>query len=173
MRYVFILFIALFAASCGTEAEPEDVFEEYKIGSWMMTSETSAEWQGDNTAHKFTNNSHTDTLVFDSPDNTALFLEAGDDDGWTDLIVIDSTMTEVLPFEMKVDRMQSLGYGGISTNVYDDHTKVTVELGIGCTQSIEETDTIQMIWGEIEDPVLVYDFRAYGFSTTFFEIHCP
>ena len=168
MKYLPLLLILLIA--CGTEVEPEDVFEPYQVGSWMITSETNAEWVGVNA--KF-NSTESDTVTFLSPKDNAINIEETDDRQAL-IVYSDSTYTNQR-VEPVYPPMQAISIISFSTNVHDSHIDINIPIQFDCNyQGYDNLSILQFDYSDREtlETLKVFRFDVEGMHKALYEILC-
>ena len=168
MKYLPLLLILLVA--CGTEVEPEDVFEPYQVGSWMITSETNAEWVG--VKAKF-NSTESDTITFLSPTDNAINIEeTGNREAlitYTDSTYANQRVQVVYP------PMQAIELSGFSTQVYDEYVDIEIPVGFDCNyQGWDNTSILQFDYSDPEtlEVKQVFRFDVDGIHEALYQILC-
>lgn len=119
----FLLAALLIGCKSNTGVEPDNTFEPYTVGTWLITSETTASWIGKNGKNKIAS---ADTVFLTHPDGKSLEIwkdSTNTNEGSFILTFIDSTYTlygnhedvnHYLNWQGKEQGMSSFGQGGYS-----------------------------------------------------------
>jgi len=170
MKYLLTLLTAILLISCGTEPELEDKFEQYRVGSWLVTSESTTEWVGVNA--KF-NSTESDTITFLSPSDNAIHIEeTGNREA---LITYTDSTYAGHRVEIVYPGMQAIELSGFSTQVYDEYIDIEIPVGFDCNyQGWDEQSILQFDYSDREtlETIQVFRFDVDGIHEALYGILC-
>lgn len=162
MRYL-ILILPILLLSCGTDSEPEDVFEPYQIGTWLVTSPETADWIGENQQNK----SKSDTLIVNNPGdhNMTIDRDTTQTKGAFSLVIIDSTVnthTYENPtriegqFEDSGEFTFSLSQGGSHVSRNEDRMRAELGFFYQCGNGYIDPEYFHIVTRDLDDYTIIH-----------------